>query len=151
MTSRGPHGMPASPQPSWSTSPPVYLVFVSLALSLCYTLLSSDANNFAKGTLLATPRGTPAFPQAFMVVVSTGLFLCLPHSSLSLSRGPPPPAPCIISWSHPVRLGPIVHGRCEHYLYCTVSLIRLFYHFKSSSEVTKPITLNFALEFNGLF
>jgi len=48
------------------------IVLVSLALSLCYMLLSSDANNFTKGTLLATPCGTPAFPQAFMVIFSTG-------------------------------------------------------------------------------
>jgi len=55
--------------------------------------------------------------------------LCLPHSSLSLSHAPCP-APCIISWPHPVFLGPIMHGCYKHYLYCTVSLISLFYHFK---------------------
>jgi len=130
MTSRGPSWYACfPPSPLGRPLLQYILVLVSLALSLCYTLLSSDANNLAKGTLLATPRGTPAFPQAFMVVFSTGLFLCLPHSSLSLSRAPRL-APCIISSPHPVRLGPIMHGRYEHYLYCTVSLIRLFYHFK---------------------
>ena len=64
-----------------------------------------------------------------MVIFSTGLFLRLPHSSLSLSCAPCP-VPCIISWPHPVHLGPIMHRCYKHYFHCTVSLIWLFYHFK---------------------
>jgi len=121
--------MPASPKPSWSTSPPVYSCAHLTCPILMLHIAQFRCKQLCKGDSISHPLWYACFPQAFMVIFSTGLFLCLPHSSLSLSCAPCP-VTCIISWPHPVCLGPIMHRRYKHYLYCTVSLIWLFYHFK---------------------
>jgi len=57
-------------------------------------------------------------------------FILVPTSFILLLVSCPLPSTMYHFLAHPVCLGPIMHRCYKHYLYCTVSLISLFYHSK---------------------
>ena len=143
--------MPASPKPSWSTSPPVYSCAHLTCPILMLHITQFRHKQLHKGDSISHPPWYTCFPPSLHGCLLHWFILVLASFIHLLVLCPLPSA--LYHFLAPSCLpGP-------HYAWMLQALFALYSItniivlplLKSISEVTKSTTLNFALEFNGLF